>query len=125
MNLEDLLEGQQSVADLLDHHRRLNRQQLQNQVSQNSSIKSEEEKSDGLLKKKQKLRLQRDVMKMQGELEEEQALNKALRGILRGPVMSQPRLSLLLLPPEASLLIDKTLRFECLNKEMKHDFEVV
>ncbi|KAF2547796.1 hypothetical protein F2Q70_00023551 [Brassica cretica] len=127
MNLKDLLEGQQSVADLLDHHRRLNRQQLQNQVSQNSSIKSEEEKSDGLLKKKQKLRLQRDVMKMQGELEEEQALNKALRGILRGPVMSQPRLSLLLLPPEANIIEElATVEAEitCLEKQiqdLKHD----
>nr|VDD46658.1 unnamed protein product [Brassica oleracea] len=127
MNLEDLLEGQQSVADLLDHHRRLNRQQLQNQVSQNSSIKSEEEKSDGLLKKKQKLRLQRDVMKMQGELEEEQALNKALRGILRGPVMSQPRLSLLLLPPEANIIEELAMveaEITCLEKQiqdLKHD----
>ncbi|CAG7877778.1 unnamed protein product [Brassica rapa] len=127
MNLEDLLEGQQSVADLLDHHRRLNRQELQNQVSQNSSIKSEEEKSDDLLKKKQKLRLQRDVMKMQGELEEEQALNKALRGILRGPVMSQPRLSLLLLPPEAKIIEElATVEAEitCLEKkiqDLKHD----
>lgn len=66
--------------------------------------KSEEEKND-LLKKKQKRRLQRDVMKMQGELEDEQALNKALRDMLRGPVMSQPRLSLLLLPPQVTLLI--------------------
>ncbi|RID63883.1 hypothetical protein BRARA_E02848 [Brassica rapa] len=128
MNLEDLLEGQQSVADLLDHHRRLNRQELQNQVSQNSSIKSEEEKSDDLLKKKQKLRLQRDVMKMQGELEEEQALNKALRGILRGPVMSQPRLSLLLLPPEVQEIIEELATVEaeitCLEKkiqDLKHD----
>ncbi|CAF2101927.1 hypothetical protein YC2023_068078 [Brassica napus] len=127
MNLEDLLEGQQSVADLLDHHRRLNRLELQNQVSQNSSIKSEEEKSDDLLKKKQKLRLQRDVMKMQGELEEEQALNKALRGILRGPVMSQPRLSLLLLPPEAKIIEElATVEAEiiCLEKQiqdLKHD----
>ncbi|CAN7107209.1 unnamed protein product [Brassica rapa subsp. narinosa] len=127
MNLEDLLEGQQSVADLLDHHRRLNRLELQNQVSQNSSIKSEEEKSDDLLKKKQKLRLQRDVMKMQGELEEEQALNKALRGILRGPVMSQPRLSLLLLPPEAKIIEElATVEAEitCLEKkiqDLKHD----
>ncbi|XP_013751750.2 uncharacterized protein LOC106454120 [Brassica napus] len=128
MNLEDLLEGQQSVADLLDHHRRLNRLELQNQVSQNSSIKSEEEKSDDLLKKKQKLRLQRDVMKMQGELEEEQALNKALRGILRGPVMSQPRLSLLLLPPEVQEIIEELATVEaeiiCLEKQiqdLKHD----
>ncbi|KAL0900296.1 hypothetical protein Bca101_084257 [Brassica carinata] len=91
MNIENSLEGQQSVADLLDHHRRLNRQELQHQASQNSSIelkddKSYQEENSDLLRKKQKLRLQRDVMKMQGELEEEQALNKALRGILRGPV---------------------------------------
>ena len=68
--------------------------------------KSEEEKKD-LLKKKQKRRLQRDVVKMQGELEDEQALNKALRDMLRGPVMSQPRLSLLLLPPQASSFVHK------------------
>ena len=65
--------------------------------------KSEEKKD--LLKKKQKRRLQRDVVKMQGELEDEQALNKALRDMLRGPVMSQPRLSLLLLPPQARLFV--------------------
>lgn len=63
--------------------------------------KSEEEKND-LIKKKQKRSLQREVMKMQGELEDEQALNKALRDMHRGPVMSQPRLSLLLLPPQVS-----------------------
>ncbi|KAF8109474.1 hypothetical protein N665_0095s0046 [Sinapis alba] len=132
MNIENLLEGQQSVADLLDHHRRLNRQQLQHQASQNSYIevkddKSEKEKSD-LLKKKQKLRLQKDVMKMQGELEEEQALNKALRGILRGPVMSQPRLSLLLLPPQVQEIIEELATVEaeilCLEKQiqdLKHD----
>ncbi|KAJ4893455.1 hypothetical protein Rs2_20249 [Raphanus sativus] len=126
MNIKNLLEGQQSVADLLDHHRRLNRQELQNQVSQNSSIELEE-KSD-LLKKKQKLRLQRDVMKMQGELEDEQALNKALRGILRGPVLSQPRLSLLLLPPQVQEIIEELATVEaeilCLEKQiqdLKHD----
>ncbi|KAG2305784.1 hypothetical protein Bca52824_025532 [Brassica carinata] len=108
MNIENSLEGQQSVADLLDHHRRLNRQELQHQAKENSD----------LLRKKQKLRLQRDVMKMQGELEEEQALNKALRGILRGPVMSQPRLSLLLLPPQASLFIDEKLCVQEIIEEL-------
>lgn len=39
---------------------------------------------------------------MQGELEDEQELNKALSDMLRGPVMSQPRLSLMLLPPQVS-----------------------
>ncbi|CAH8359922.1 unnamed protein product [Eruca vesicaria subsp. sativa] len=138
MNLENLLveqetKGQLSVAELLDHHRRLNRHQLQHQVSQNSSIelkddKSHQEEKSDLLRKKQKLRLQRDVMKMQGELEEEQALNKALRGILRGPVMSQPRLSLLLLPPQVQDIIEELAIVEaeilCLEKQiqdLKHD----
>ncbi|KAJ0263895.1 hypothetical protein HA466_0023410 [Hirschfeldia incana] len=133
MNIENLLEGQPSVADLLDHHRRLNRQELKHQASQNSSIelkddKSYQEENGDLLRKKQKLRLQRDVMKMQGELEEEQALNKALRGILRGPVMSQPRLSLLLLPPEVQEIIEELAAVEAeityLEKKiqgLKHD----
>ncbi|CDY42153.1 BnaC05g40660D [Brassica napus] len=66
-------------------------------------------------------------MKMQGELEEEQALNKALRGILLGPVMSQPRLSLLLLPPEANIIEELTMveaEITCLEKQiqdLKHD----
>ncbi|CAF1704227.1 unnamed protein product [Brassica oleracea] len=110
MKLEDLLgeeetKDQNSVAALLDHHRRLNRQESQQQPAEvKDDYKSEEEKKD-LLKKKQKRRLQRDVVKMQGELEDEQALNKALRDMLRGPVMSQPRLSLLLLPPQARLFV--------------------
>ncbi|CAG7882427.1 unnamed protein product [Brassica rapa] len=112
MKLEDLLgeeetKDQNSVAALLDHHRRLNRQESQQLPAEvKDDYKSEEEKKD-LLKKKQKRRLQRDVVKMQGELEDEQALNKALRDMLRGPVMSQPRLSLLLLPPQASSFVHK------------------
>ncbi|KAF8075693.1 hypothetical protein N665_1072s0020 [Sinapis alba] len=128
MKLEDLLgeeetQDQHSVAALLDHHRRLNRQQSQQQPAEvKDDYKSEEEQKD-LLKKKQKRRLQRDVVKMQGELEDEQALNKALRDMLRGPVMSQPRLSLLLLPPQVQELIEElgTVEAEilCLEKRIQ------
>ncbi|KAJ0249406.1 Uncharacterized protein HA466_0149040 [Hirschfeldia incana] len=128
MKLEDLLgeeetKDQQSVAALLDHHRRLNRQQSQQLPTEvKDDYKSEDEKKD-LLKKKQKRRLQRDVTKMQGELEDEQALNKALRDMLRGPVMSQPRLSLLLLPPQVQELIEElgTVEAEilCLEKRIQ------
>ncbi|ESQ48777.1 hypothetical protein EUTSA_v10020556mg [Eutrema salsugineum] len=62
-------------------------------------------------------------MKMQGELEDEQALNKALRDMLRGPVMSQPRLSLLLLPPQVQELIEELATVEaeilCLEKRIQ------
>ncbi|CAH8361954.1 unnamed protein product [Eruca vesicaria subsp. sativa] len=128
MKLEDLLGeeetvDQHSVAALLDHHRRQNRQQLQLQPAEvKDDHKSEEENRD-LLKKKQKRRLQRDVTKMQGELEDEQALNKALRDMLRGPVMTQPRLSLLLLPPQVQELIEElgTVEAEilCLEKRIQ------
>ncbi|CAH2053895.1 unnamed protein product [Thlaspi arvense] len=126
MKLEDLLvedetKDQHSVAAFLDHHRRQHRQQLQQQPAEPKDDKSEEEKNS-LLKKKQKRRLQRDVMKMQGELEDEQALNKALRDMLRGPVMSQPRLSLLLLPPQAKLIEElATVEAEilCLEKRIQ------
>lgn len=87
---------------------------------------SEEENND-LLRKKKKRNLHREVMKMQGELEDEQALNKALRDMLRGPVMSQPRLSLLLLPPQAILYIS-IYKLSDLNKMkmlIKLDYEFV
>ncbi|KAL0855150.1 hypothetical protein Bca101_060302 [Brassica carinata] len=124
MKLEDLLgeeetKDQQSVAALLDHHRRINRQQSQQEPAEvKDDYKSEEEKRD-LLKKKQKRRLQKDVVKMQGELEDEQALNKALRDMLRGPVMSQPRLSLLLLPPQAKELGTVEAEILCLEKRIQ------
>jgi hypothetical protein len=129
MKLEDLLVEDEtkdqpgaSVASLLDHHRRHPQPSLQQQPSKVNEHKSEEEKND-LIKKKQKRSLQREVMKMQGELEDEQALNKALRDMHRGPVMSQPRLSLLLLPPQVQELIEELATVEaeilCLEKRIQ------
>ncbi|XP_010486974.1 PREDICTED: uncharacterized protein LOC104765019 [Camelina sativa] len=128
MKLEDLLvedgtkdQNGVSVAALLDHHRR-HPQLLQQPSSKLKEHKSEEEKND-LIKKKQKRTLQKEVMKMQGELEDEQALNKALRDMHRGPVMSQPRLSLLLLPPQVQELIEELATVEaeilCLEKRIQ------
>ncbi|EOA32909.1 hypothetical protein CARUB_v10016234mg, partial [Capsella rubella] len=128
MKLEDLLVEDEtkdqngvSVASLLDHHRR-HPHLLQHQTSKLKEHKSEEEKND-LIKKKQKRTLQKEVMKMQGELEDEQALNKALRDMHRGPVMSQPRLSLLLLPPQVQELIEELATVEaeilCLEKRIQ------
>ncbi|KAL1204784.1 hypothetical protein V5N11_017393 [Cardamine amara subsp. amara] len=126
MKLEDLLvedetKDQHSVASLLDHHRR-HPQPPQHDPPKMKENLTEEEKND-LVKKKKKRSLQREVMKMQGELEDEQGLNKALRDMLRGPVLSQPRLSLLLLPPQVQELIEELATVEaeilCLEKRIQ------
>ncbi|XP_010520103.1 PREDICTED: uncharacterized protein LOC104799340 [Tarenaya hassleriana] len=84
--------------------------------------RTDEDEKMALAKKKKKKSLEKEVTKLQGELEDEQALNKALRAMMRGPVLSQPRLSLLLLPPQVQELIEELASVEaeilCLEKRV-------
>ncbi|XP_010554611.1 PREDICTED: uncharacterized protein LOC104824281 isoform X2 [Tarenaya hassleriana] len=53
----------------------------------------------------QKHDLQQSVMSLDGELGHEQAIHKALRAAVNGTVLSQPRLTFSLLPPQVQELI--------------------
>ncbi|KAG6671146.1 hypothetical protein I3843_Q012700 [Carya illinoinensis] len=56
--------------------------------------------------KQKRLDLDEEVMKLQGELNGEQALNRVLRFALEGPVSSHPSLSSLL-PPQVQVLLEE------------------